>query len=125
MINGIGWFEIYVTNLARAKSFYETVFDVELEAISPPDAGALTMLQFPSRLDMYGCGGAIVHYEGCQSGGNSTVVYFSCDDCAVEESRVEAAGGRVEQSKFPIGEHGFVSHVLDSEGNMIGLHSQQ
>lgn len=125
MINGIGWFEIYVANLARAKSFYETVFEVELEAIGNADTAQLTMLQFPSSMDMYGCGGAIVHYEGCQSGGNSTVVYFSCEDCAIEESRVANAGGQVEQSKFSIGEFGFVSHIKDSEGNMIGLHSQK
>ena len=26
--------------------------------------------------------------------------------------------------KFPIGEHGFVSIVTDTEGNMVGLHSR-
>ena len=76
-------------------------------------------------MDMYGSGGAIVHYPGCESGGNTTMVYFSCEDCAVEQARVESAGGKVEQSKFSIGDYGFVSHVKDSEGNMIGLHSQK
>ena len=63
--------------------------------------------------------------EGVSSGGNSTMVYFSCEDCAVEAGRVEAAGGRVEKEKFSIGEYGFIAIVFDTEGNMIGLHSQQ
>ena len=51
------------------------------------------------------------------------MVYFSCDDCAVETDRVSAAGGSIVRPKFPIGEHGFVSIVTDTEGNMVGLHS--
>ena len=48
---------------------------------------------------------------------------FSCADCAVDELRVAKAGGRIEKSKFSIGQYGFISLVYDSEGNMIGLHS--
>ena len=61
--------------------------------------------------------------EGCKAGGGSTIVYFKCDDCAVEESRVGPAGGQVFKPKFSIGQYGFISLVLDTEGNMIGLHS--
>jgi predicted enzyme related to lactoylglutathione lyase len=59
------------------------------------------------------------------SGGNSTLVYFSCADCAVEEARVVAAGGAIHRSKSSIGTHGFVTHCRDTEGNMFGLHSQK
>jgi predicted enzyme related to lactoylglutathione lyase len=62
--------------------------------------------------------------EGMAPGGGGTLIYFSCVDCAVEESRVEAAGGRVLKPKMAIGAYGFISLVLDSEGNTIGLHSQ-
>jgi predicted enzyme related to lactoylglutathione lyase len=61
--------------------------------------------------------------DGGSSGGNSTLVYFGCDDCAVEEARVASAGGRVERPKMSIGEYGFISLVVDTEGNMIGLYS--
>ena len=57
------------------------------------------------------------------SGGNSTIVYFSCADCAVEAARVAAHGGQVMREKFSIGEYGFIALVVDTEGNMIGLHS--
>ena len=57
------------------------------------------------------------------SGGNSTLVYFSCDDCAIEEARVVEFGGSIQKGKTSIGEYGFISLVLDTEGNMFGLHS--
>jgi predicted enzyme related to lactoylglutathione lyase len=62
---------------------------------------------------------------GYPSGGNSTLVYFVCEDCAVEEGRVKPAGGRVEKSKFSIGPYGFVALAHDTEGNMFGLHSMK
>ena len=61
--------------------------------------------------------------EGVPSGGNSTIVYFSCADCAVEAARVAPAGGRVQQEKMSIGEYGFIVLAVDTEGNMFGLHS--
>jgi predicted enzyme related to lactoylglutathione lyase len=122
--NPVGWFEIYVQDMERARKFYETVFEGTLDRLSSPDA-ALEMWNFPMEMDKMGCGGALVKMEGYPSGGNSTLVYFSCADCAVEESRVEAAGGRVERGKMSIGQYGFISLVYDTEGNMIGLHSMQ
>jgi hypothetical protein len=62
---------------------------------------------------------------GLSSGGNSTLVYFSCEDCSVEEARVTAAGGRIQKPKFSIGEYGFITLACDTEGNMIGLHSRR
>ena len=60
---------------------------------------------------------------GFPAGGNSVLIYFSCEDCANEESRVVPAGGRIQKEKFSIGEYGFISLVFDTEGNMFGLHS--
>ena len=77
------------------------------------------------QMDAWGAGGALVKMNGVASGGNSTLVYFSCEDCAVEEARVEKFGGRIDRKKMAIGEYGFISLVLDTEGNMIGLHSMQ
>ncbi len=56
-------------------------------------------------------------------GGGGTLIYFSCADCGEEESRVTDAGGSVVKSKFSIGEYGDIALVVDSEGNMIGLHN--
>jgi predicted enzyme related to lactoylglutathione lyase len=71
----------------------------------------------------WGAGGALVKMDGVSSGGNSTIIYFSCEDCAVEQDRIIAAGGKIHKEKWSIGEYGFIALVFDSEDNMIGLHS--
>ena len=63
--------------------------------------------------------------DGFPSGGNSTLVYFNCEDCAVEAARVAGAGGRVQRDKMSIGEYGFIALCFDTEGNMFGLHSMK
>ena len=122
--NPVGWFEIYVQDLPRAKKFYETVFQIELKSLNAPFPG-IELLAFDMAQEQYGCSGAIVKMEDGPEGGISTLVYFSCADCAEEEGRIAAAGGRVERGKMSIGEYGFISLVRDTEGNMIGLHSMQ
>jgi len=123
--NPVAWFEIYVDDLARAKQFYESVLSVNLDVLSDPNDTSIEMLSFPSDMEKYGASGALVKMEGFTSGGNSTLIYFSCEDCAVEESRVEAAGGHIQKPKMPIGEYGFISLAIDSEGNVFGLHSMK
>ncbi|KJV05811.1 VOC family protein [Methylocucumis oryzae] len=122
MHNPVGWFEIYVQDLDRAKQFYETVFQAELERI---DNMGLTLWKFPQSMQDYGSSGALIKMEGFASGGNSTLVYFSCADCSVEAARAPDAGGKIIKEKFAIGPYGFIAIVEDTEGNMIGLHSRE
>ena len=123
MSNPVGWFEIYVSDMGRAKNFYESVLNIQLGELGDPNDSTVEMKAFPSDMEKYGATGALVKMEGFPVGGNSVLVYFSCDDCSLEESRVESAGGRVEKTKFSIGEYGFISLAVDTEGNMFGLHS--
>jgi len=122
--NPVGWFEIYVQDMPRAQKFYETVLGVELTKLDAP-APELEMLAFPMNMDAGGASGALAKVAGCPSGGMGTLVYFSCDDCATEASRVEAAGGKICKPKFSIDQYGFIALAMDTEGNMIGLHSMQ
>jgi uncharacterized protein len=125
MNNPVGWFEIYVDDMDRAKAFYQTVLKVELEQLADPTEGHADMWSFASNSEQYGASGALVKMDGISAGGNSTHVYFSCEDCAVEEARVVEAGGSIHQPKTSIGEYGYCTLAIDSEGNMFGLHSQQ
>ena len=118
--NAVGWFEIYVQDMERAKAFYEKTFEVKLEPLPSP---IVKMVAFPMQPDKPGCPGALVKMEGFKSGGNSTIIYFSCVDCAVESARAAKSGGKIFKEKFSIGEYGFISLVHDTEGNLIGLHS--
>ena len=120
MTNPVGWFEIYVQDMARATAFYETVFLARLERVDAPD---IDMWTFPMQSKGYGATGALVRMPGVASSGNSVLVYFSCQDCAVEAGRAAAAGGKVLKDKFSIGRYGHIAIVADSEGNTIGLHS--
>ena len=118
--NPVGWFEIYVQDMARAKTFYESVLGVTLKDMSRPE---IEYWGCPQALDRYGSSGALVRMEGVPSGGNSTLIYFHCTDCAVEAERVKTAGGSVFRDKFSVGPYGFIVIAIDSEGNMFGLHS--
>lgn len=120
--NPVRWFEIYVNDMNRAKQFYESLLQVTLEKLPLPD---FEMWQFPMSTESYGAAGALVSMEGFPAGGNSTLVYFSCADCAVEAARVVPAGGQIDREKMSIGEYGFIALAIDTEGNMIGLHSMQ
>ena len=120
--NPVGWFEIYVQDMERARKFYESVLETRLEKLKNPFP---EMWSFPAEMGKPGSGGALVKMDGVPSGGMGTIVYFMCEDCAVEAGRVTKAGGKIDKSKFSIGEYGFISLVYDTEGNMIGLHSMQ
>ena len=120
--NAVRWFEIYVQDMDRARRFYEIVLGIELEKLDAPDGG-LEMWSFPMSENLPGAGGALVQMSGVPSTPGGTLVYFGCEDCANEASRVVAAGGRIEREKMSIGPYGHIVLAIDSEGNMIGLHS--
>lgn len=123
--NPVGWFEIYVQNMSRAKAFYEAVFQGELVALKNPaheNLPGIEMWAFPSSMDSFGASGALVHMAGCPSGG-STLVYFSCEDCAIEAARAVSHGGKIFKEKMAIGDYGFIALIEDTEGNRVGLHS--
>lgn len=120
--NAVSWFEIYVQDMPRARAFYEKVFDRKLERL---DSGDLEMWAFQGVMDKYGSGGALVRIPGVPSGGMGTIVYFECEDCAVEGARVAGAGGRIHREKMSIGQYGFIVLAVDTEGNMFGLHSMR
>lgn len=122
MANPVGWFEIYVDDMQRAKKFYEGVFQNRLMRL---DSSGIEMWGFPLNKMHPGTSGSLVHIPGFPAGRNSTVVYFSCKDCSTEEKRIAEFGGRIEKTKFSIGQYGFITLAYDTEGNMIGLHSLQ
>lgn len=118
--NPVGWFEIYVQDMDRARRFYETVLGTTLSRLPGP---GIEMWMFPGGPEQPGSNGSLVKAPGVASGGNSVMVYFSCADCAVEGGRVTPAGGRVVRDKLSIGQYGFIVLAADPDGNMFGLHS--
>ncbi len=125
--NPVGWFEIYVTDMSRARAFYETVLNIQMQPIPSPTGmeSGFEMLMFPSEMGNQNPGscGTLCRMDGFNPGAGGTLIYFSCEDCGMEASRVAAAGGQVFREKFSIAPYGYISLFIDTEGNMIGLHS--
>lgn len=121
--NMVGWFEIPVGDMNRAKKFYDTVFNID---IAIHDLGGLQMGWFPNAPGKSGATGSLVLHEMyVPSTTHGPLIYFSCKNVADELNRVEAAKGHIIQSKTEIGgSHGFMALVKDTEGNRIALHSQ-
>ena len=122
MNNPVNWFEIATKNLEKSKAFYQEVFKRDMNLIEMPDS---KMYMFAGGPDAAGAVGAIVESKDNTPSAEGTVVYFDCDDCAVEAARVEAAGGKLLFPKMSIGEFGFISQFIDVDGNRLGLHSHK
>lgn len=123
--NPVGWFEIYVQDMVRARQFYESVFQTKLERLTAPGDMPVELWSFPMIENTMGASGALVKMADGPSGGNCVLVYFSCVDCAVEAARAGSSGGEIVRDKMPIGQYGFIALIRDTEGNMIGLHSMK
>jgi uncharacterized protein len=119
--NPISWFEIPVVDMARAKAFYTAVFQTTFTDITMPGT---EMAMFAYEMEKPGAGGALVKDAFTNpSAQPGLMIYFSCEDVAVELGRAEAAGGQVVTPKTSLGEFGFMGSFLDSEGNLISVHS--
>ncbi len=126
--NPVVWFELYVQDMPRARAFYEAVLGRPMSPLPVPASmegcEGLEMVVFDGNPEQPAACGALAKMPGVPSGG-STLVYFGCEDCAVEAARVVPAGGRIKRDKMSIGEYGFIALAHDTEGNLFGLHSMK
>lgn len=115
----IAWFEIPVTDMDRARTFYEAVLETTLQ---PLDLGeAFKMALFPATNQN---AGALMLANSYVPSHQGALLYLGVDDIDATLARTELNGGTVINAKMSIGERGFVGHFEDSEGNRVGLHSQ-
>lgn len=122
--NPVGWFEIHVNDMERAKTFYQAMLGVSFSRLEAPNQpSGMEMWAFPMHENAMGVTGALVKMPDVEAGGHNVLIYFRCADCAVEAANAAKAGGRIIKEKMPIGQYGFIALLTDSEGNMIGLHS--
>lgn len=118
--NPVGWFEIPVSDFDRAHQFYQNVFECTLEV---HQMGPARMAWFPSNPETGGSTGTLIQTEGYAPSTIGTIVYFTAPNIDAHLERVEANGGKTVVPKMPIGEHGWIAHFEDSEGNRVALHS--
>ena len=122
-VNAVNWFEIPVTDMARAKKFYGALLGVELMDLPSPDNSDSEMAAFPWIDDAPFSAGALLKSEGYAPSTTGTTVYFHCDDLSIELARVEENGGKIIVPKTSTGEYGFFAQFIDTEGNRVALHS--
>lgn len=121
--NAINWFEIPVRDLERAQAFYEKVLTKPLRR---EQMGPQTLAVLP--YDQAGVGGALLAgAEAPEPSAAGTLVYLNAEpslDAAIE--RAVAAGGRVATPRIELPDGmGAFAHVIDTEGNRIGLHAMR
>jgi uncharacterized protein len=124
MQHAINWFEIPVADMARAMKFYETLTGraVRREAFGAPGE-EMAVFELP---DSEGVSGALLFSPDAKPAAQGTLIYLnagpSVQACL---DRVVAAGGSIVVGKtaLPPG-MGYFAHIIDSEGNKVGLHGE-
>ncbi len=123
MTNAINWFEIPVSDFARAKKFYETLYGVEISEMPHP---LFKYGMLPADMQNGGIGGGIVQGDGYVPSAEGVLIYLNGgEDLNGPLSKVEQAGGKILLPKTSIGGNGFMALFFDTEGNKIALHSMK
>jgi len=120
MKNATNWFEIPTNDFDRAVRFYSEILAVELKL---ERFGESMMAIFPYEQGN-GVGGALIAQDSQKPCKDGAIVYLHAgDDVANALAKVKAAGGEILMPKTSIGPMGWITYILDSEGNRVGLHS--
>ena len=120
--NMINCFEIAVTDFERARNFYQTVFDIEMNVT---EMQGYKMAFFPN--EEGGVSGAICYGEGYIPSGAGALLYLNANpDVNLVLDRTVQAGGKIIVPKTLIGEDaGYYAFIVDTEGNRLALHSKR
>ena len=123
-VNAINWFEIPVSDMQRAKAFYENIFQME---IATQDMMDMNYGMFPYEMGSSIITGALAKSPNHHPGPGGVIIYLNGNpDIQLVLDRVVAAGGKIMMPKTPISpEIGAMAVIIDTEGNNIGLHSNK
>ena len=118
--NRVVWFEIPASDLGRATKFYETVLATSLKVET---FGAHELRVFTHDDDA--ASGCLMKGPGLEPSKSGAIVFLNADpslDAVL--SRVERAGGKIAVPRTDLpGDMGSFAHIIDSEGNRVGLHA--
>lgn len=119
----VSWFEIPAADMDRARRFYETIFDIEMQELPMPE---FKMVTFPMEMGSGHVHGALCQHEMYTPSENGVVVYLNANpEIQTVIDRIEAAGGKILIPKTQISEEiGFMAFFIDSEGNRVALHAE-
>jgi uncharacterized protein len=120
--NALNWFEISVSDIGRASKFYESIFDIQMPQM---EMMGMKMAMFPTDSSTGKAGGGLAQSDMHKPSSAGALVYLNANpDLQQVLNRVEKAGGKVTMPKTHIGENiGYMAFFSDTEGNVVGLHS--
>lgn len=119
--NALNWFEISVNDISRAKKFYETIFEIQMEEM---EMEGMQYAMFPFNPMGSTVGGGLAKSPMHTPGTTGSIVYLNANpDLQLVLNRIENAGGSITMPKTSIGQNGFMAFFTDTEGNMMALHS--
>src|SRR5436190_20413569 len=119
--NALNWFEIPAVDIARAKNFYESIFDIKMEDMEMP---GMKYALFPFDPTKGKIAGGLAQSPMHVPGSTGPIIYLNANpDLQSVLDRIENAGGKITMPKTGIGENGFMALFSDTEGITIGLHS--
>lgn len=121
--NSLNWFEIPATDINRAKSFYENIFGMNMESM---EMMGMKMAMFPAEQGSGKASGGLCQSDMHTPSQQGAMIYLNANPAMDNVvNRIEAAGGKVLMPKTQISpEIGYMAFFTDSEGNKVGLHSQ-
>lgn len=119
--NPAGWFEIPVSDMQRAKNFYEAVFRLPIDVME--NEGGTLMGTFPMSESACGISGSLVQGKGYVPTLGGLILYFSEPDIDAALDRIREHGGNIITGKTDIGQYGWYAWFEDTEGNRLGLHA--
>jgi uncharacterized protein len=121
-VNILNWFEISVSDITRARKFYETIFSIRM---METDMMGMKMAFFPMENANGKVSGGLVQSPLHKPGRNGAIIYFNANpDLDEALSKVEAAGGRIDIPKGRISDEiGYMAFFTDTEGNALAMHS--
>ena len=122
-VNVLNWFEVSVSDINRAKKFYEAVFNIQMDM---QEMMGMQMASFPYDPGSGKLSGALVQSEQHKPSADGVKIYFNGNpDLSVALGRAEKAGAQIIMPKTKISDDiGYMAFFIDSEGNVVALHSQ-
>src|SRR5258706_2239724 len=101
--NAINWFEIAVSDIARATKFYETILEIKTTSM---EMMGMKMAMFPYDGAKGKVGGALVQSQMHTPGTTGAVIYLNGNpDLDLVANRIKKAGGKILMPKTLIDEN--------------------
>jgi predicted enzyme related to lactoylglutathione lyase len=121
--NSLNWFEIPALDIARAKKFYETIFNITM--MDMPEMMGMKMAGFPAEMGSGKANGGLAQSQMHKPSMDGVVIYLNANGMMDKViSRIETAGGKIIMPKTVISESiGSMAFFVDTEGNKLGLHA--